>query len=302
MRTYTLCLISLFGLFSCQKEVNNAQESNEDTITEITYSSDPEDALANKDTEMLLDHLEKKQKELQSRLKEVKSKEEGDALFSEYLKSFSTIIDSLNSSEASTLKLYSTWTSSEKPDSILHKERRFHNLGIFIRNIDSNYYDIKLVPGYYYSIFKNKVSPELQDYLILVAKSNRLSYDIQMNIEKFDLSKYRDIALDWENYLQKHPKTIYKDRIVKLYHEVMMKYLFGDKNNKTFDLVSNKFNDNVEQEYILLVKKYPKSITAEITKEFMKYFYANDQVSSAKKFYRELQTRTTDEISSKFNK
>lgn len=302
MRTYTLCFISLFGLISCQKEVKQStQNSRKDSITEITYSTDPKDVLANKNTETLLDHLEEKQQELKNKLKTVNNKQDGDVLFTEYLKSFSTIIDSLNSTEYNTLQLYGNWNEANKPDSILVKEKRFKKLGMFIRNIDSNYYDIKLIPGFYQKMFKNKVSNELKDYLKLVAEYNQLNYDVQMKKTSFDLIKYRTLALDWENYMRKYPNSIYKDRIAKLYQEIMIKYLFGDKNLKTFDPVSKKFNSNIEQEYILLMKSYPKSKTAQITKDFMKYFYANDQVSNAKKFYQELQLRTIDVITNKIN-
>lgn len=302
MRTYTICFITLFGLVSCQKDIKqNTIDDDKDSITEITYTSDPEDVLSNKNTETLLDHLEDKQSELKTKLQSIKNKEEGDLLFSEYLKSFSTIIDSLNSSEASTLKNYGTWNEKNKPDSILLKEKRFKQLGMFIRNIDSNYYDIKLIPGFYQKFFHQKVSNELKDYLKLVGKQNQLNYDIQMQKKSFNISNYRTLALDWENYMRKYPNSVYKDRIGKWYQEIMIKYLFGDKNNKTFDPVSKKFNKNIEQEYILLMKKHPKSKTSEITKAFMKYFYANEQVSNAKKFYQELQTRTIDEITTKIN-
>lgn len=302
MRTYTICFITLFGLVSCQKDIKqNIIDDDKDSITEITYTSDPEDVLSNKNTETLLDHLEGKQSELKTKLQSIKNKEEGDLLFSEYLKSFSTIIDSLNSSEASTLKNYGTWNEKNKPDSILLKEKRFKQLGMFIRNIDSNYYDIKLIPGFYQKLFHQKVSNELKDYLKLVGQQNQLNYDIQMQKKSFNISNYRTLALDWENYMRKYPNSVYKDRIGKWYQEIMIKYLFGDKNNKTFDPVSKKFNENIEQEYILLMKKHPKSKTAEITKAFMKYFYANEQVSNAKKFYQELQTRTIDEITTKIN-
>lgn len=302
MRTYTLCIIGLFSLISCRKEIeNNNLNTNKDSITEITYSTDPDDALSNKDTEKLLDHLESKQLELKEKLKNIKNKEEGDLLFTEYQKSFSVIIDSLNSSESITLKQYESWSTDNKPDSILVKEKRFKKLGVFIRNIDSNYYDLKFIPGFYKNIFSNKVSNELKDYLTLVGKSNQLNYDVQMNIKKFSLIDYRNIALDWENYLRKYPNTTNKEKILKGYKEVMMKYLFGDKNNKTFDPVSKKFNENIEQEYILLLKQQPKTKTCEITREFMKYFYANDQVSNAKKFYKDLQVRVNDDITRKFS-
>lgn len=297
MRSYSLYILSLIGLASCKKEHDtNLTTSEQDSIREITYSTDPEDVLANKSTETLLDHLESKQQELQLKLKTVKNKQEGDLLFNEYQKSFATIVDSLNSSESLTLKQYGNWSTDSKPDSVFVKEKRLKKLGIFIRNIDSNYYDIKMVPGFYHKLFKNKVSYELQDYLSLVAKSNQLNFDVQMNVKQFDITKYRDIALAWETYLKKYPKSSQKEKVNRFYQEVMMTYLFGFKNNKTFEPVSKKIDPQIEQEYIVLMKKYPKSKTAEITKEFMKFFYANDQVQNSNNFYKDLQNRTKEEI------
>ena len=72
MRQYTICFMSLFALLSCQKDVKQNNNSNtEDSITEITYSTDPQDVLANKNTETLLDHLEAKQSELKEKLEEL---------------------------------------------------------------------------------------------------------------------------------------------------------------------------------------------------------------------------------------
>lgn len=302
MRVSKYYLIILFCAFSCQKKSPSTVEQDpQDTITEITYSSDPDYALQNESTESLLDHLESQQKELKTKLKSVNNRKDADLLFLQYQKKFAILVDSLNSTESEVLNMYGQWTENTKPDSIVVREKRFKQLGMFIRNIDSNYYDIKFLPGFYHKIFKNKASHDLREYLSLIGKNNQLNYDIQMNIKTFDVKDYRELAIEWENYMRKYPKSEYQDKVYTAYEEVMMKYLFGNKKNKTFDEVSKRFNEQIEQEYIGMIKKYPKTKTAHITKEFMKFFYINDSQTRSSLFYKDLRNKAKEEITKALN-
>src|SRR5690606_41140662 len=96
MRVSKYYLIILFCAFSCQKQSPSSVEQDpQDTITDITYSSDPNYVLANESTESILDQLETQQKELQTTLRKVNNRKDADLLFLQYQKKFAILVDSL---------------------------------------------------------------------------------------------------------------------------------------------------------------------------------------------------------------
>jgi len=76
-----------------------------------------------------------------------------------------------------------------------------------------------------------------------------------------------------------------------------MMYLFGTSSKPAFEVSNKKLYVENEQEYITFVKKNPKLISAEITKSFLKHFYANDKNFTAEVFYLDLKDFTKKEIS-----
>lgn len=281
---------------SCNKEnTKEANTSNTDTITEILYSTDPDYVLSNKNAQELVEHLESEQKDLKQKLKKANRKE-AEALFIDYYKRLTVIVDSINMAETNTLSTYHK-LGKEKHDTILRKELTYDKVNLYFRQIDSTKYDFKIKPGYFYNLFHKKISREYEEYLKLRYDEHKLFYDLQFKNEKITLENQRKLIIDWEKFIVKNKNFKFIDYAKKSYTENLMIYLFGTANKPAFEVSNKKLYVENEQEYITFVKKNPKLISAEITKSFLKHFYANDKNFTAEVFYKDLKEFTKKEIS-----
>jgi len=281
---------------SCNKEKTSIpNDSNSDTITEILYSSDPDYVLSNKNAQELVEHLESEQKDLKRKLKKA-NKKEAEALFIDYYKRLTVIVDSINMAETNTLKTYHK-LGNEKHDTILRKENTYDKVGLYFRKIDSTTYDFKIKPGYFYNLFHKKITREYEEYLKLRFAEHKLLYDSQFNNEKVSLEQQRNLIISWEKFIVKNNDFKFIDYAKKSYTDALMMYLFGTSSKPAFEVSNKKLYVENEQEYITFVKKNPKLISAEITKAFLKHFYANDKNFTAEVFYLDLKDFTKKEIS-----
>lgn len=281
---------------SCNKEKTSvSNDSNLDTITEILYSSDPDYVLSNKNAQELVEHLENEQKDLKRKLRKA-NKKEAEALFIDYYKRLTVIVDSINMAETNTLKTYHK-LGNQKHDTILRKENTYDKVGLYFRKIDSTTYDFKIKPGYFYNLFHKKITREYEEYLKLRYAEHKLLYDAQFNKEKITLEQQRNLIISWEKFILKNKDFKFIDYAKKSYTDALMMYLFGTASKPAFEVSNKKLYVENEQEYITFVKKNPKLISAEITKSFLKHFYANDKNFTAEVFYLDLKDFTKKEIS-----
>lgn len=281
---------------SCNKEKTSvSNDSNLDTITEILYSSDPDYVLSNKNAQELVEHLENEQKDLKCKLRKA-NKKEAEALFIDYYKRLTVIVDSINMAETNTLKTYHK-LGNQKHDTILRKENTYDKVGLYFRKIDSTTYDFKIKPGYFYNLFHKKITREYEEYLKLRYAEHKLLYDSQFNNQKITLEQQRNLIISWEKFILKNKDFKFIDYAKKSYTDAIMMYLFGTASKPAFEVSNKKLYVENEQEYITFVKKNPKLISAEITKSFLKHFYANDKNFTAEVFYLDLKDFTKKEIS-----
>ncbi len=283
-------------LVSCRKE-NSVLPNSEatDTITEIQYTSDPDYVLSNKNAQELIVHLEDEQNDLKRKLKKA-NKKEAEALYVDYYKRFTTIVDSLNLAEINTLNTYHQMGTA-KHDTILRKQNTYDKLGLYFRKVDSTTYDFKIKPGFFYNLFHNKISKEFEEYLRLGYVEHKLFYDQQTKNEKITLESQRNLIINWEKFITQHKDFKFIDSAKRSYSDNMMLYLFGTPAKPTFEISSKKLYVENEQEYISFVKQNPNLISAEITKSFLKHFYVNDKNFTSGKFYVDLKEFTKKEIS-----
>lgn len=283
---------------SCQKEKNSLNiDSENDTITEVIYSNDPDYVLSNKNAQELVEHLESEQKSLKDKLKKA-NKKEAEALYLDYYKRLSTIVDSINTAEVNTLKTYHDFQEN-KPDSILRKENTYGKVNLYFRKVDSNHYDFKIKPGYYYKLFQNKVSREYKEYMKLRYDEHKLAYEAQVKNEKISLEAQRELIIKWEKFITTYKDFKFIDYAKKSYSDNLTLYLFGTSSQPTFEVNTKKLYMENEQEYISFVKKNPKLLSTEITKSFLKHFYENDKNFTAEEFYVDLRDFTKKTIADK---
>ena len=246
---------------SCNKEKTSvSNDSNLDTITEILYSSDPDYVLSNKNAQELVEHLENEQKDLKRKLRKA-NKKEAEALFIDYYKRLTVIVDSINMAETNTLKTYHK-LGNQKHDTILRKENTYDKVGLYFRKIDSTTYDFKIKPGYFYNLFHKKITREYEEYLKLRYAEHKLLYDAQFNKEKITLEQQRNLIISWEKFIVNNKDFKFIDYAKKSYTDALMMYLFGTASKPAFEVSNKKLYVENEQEYITFVKKNPKLISA----------------------------------------
>lgn len=294
---YVYPLALIFAVLSCKK--NNEADTNtesQDTLTETAYSTHPDYALSNKNAQEYISILEKKQADLQKKLRKVRG-EEANSLLSEYHKILKNLVDSLNIAESNALKDYnSLLVKNELPDSIQKKVRLYEKLGIYFKQDPAtDTYLLDFRPGYFYEMFKNKVTPDVREFLQMRTEE-KLNPVLEHKEIIVSWQELRDRTLKWEQYVKKHPKTRFIDNARRAYSEHLTLYLFGTENQPTYEFSNKKLLPEIEQEFVSLIKKEPKTITAKTTKDFLDYFLTNNSNYKAQEFQAKLREYTKAEI------
>jgi len=285
--THIYPLLVAITLISCKKDtVSPNEEALNDSLTEISYADDPEYQLSNKDAQEYISILERKQTDLKKKLRSARG-EEANKLFNEYHKILKELLDSLNQSEAKALNEYHLWSNNNLPDSIKKKEKLYDKLGIYFKNEEDDHYSLSFKAGYFYSIFKHRVTNDLSAYLKLKSEEKKTPYlaNDKVIVEWSDL---RERLLNWENFINKYPNSKYLDKAKKTYNDYLTVYLFGTDTAPTFEYSSKKILPEREQEYLMMIRKNPKTISAKITKEYLDYLYINSKIYKSTELFTKL--------------
>ncbi len=267
-----LLAITLTG---CRKG-NSEPQTNDisDSLTEVIYSSNPEYALSNRNAQEYIGLLERKQADLSKKLRKAKA-EEANNLLSEYHKILNGLLDSLNYTEAKALARYNEWHDTKNiPDSIKKKIKLYDKLGIYFKETDTLTYTLSFKPGYFYNIFKNKVTPDVRAFLQLRTDDKKSPY-LEGNKVIVSWEELRNRVLRWEDYMKRYPKAKYIDIAKKTYQDHLTTYLFGTETTPTIEFSNKKMLPEFEQEFVIMVKKNPKTISGKLTKDFIEYFIKN---------------------------
>lgn len=285
---------------SCNKENDSNLLIEEEISAEESISNSPSFILQNKKSQAIIKEIEKKQNQLKVKLKKAKSKE-ANKLYDEYSKSLNALIVDLDSNENSSLTIYNTWENAITPDSIKKKMDLYDKLNIKIVENNDGTYHLKYRTGFYYDLFKNKVSRDLKEYLKIAVEHRKKPVVVNGEINQ-SWSVISDRLIVWENYLKKYPNSLYREEAKGKYLDLIQLYLYGSKKEKSYDLNSKKISPDIEQDYVNTIKKYGKTTTGILTKSFLDYFYTNDKNYTPEEFNKKLTEYTKLEIEKEMKK
>lgn len=285
---------------SCNKENDSNLLIEEEISAEESISNSPSFILQNKKSQAIIKEIEKKQNQLKVKLKKAKSKE-ANKLYDEYSKSLNALIVDLDSNENSSLTIYNTWENAITPDSIKKKMDLYDKLNIKIVENNDGTYHLKYRTGFYYYLFKNKVSRDLKEYLKIAVEHRKKPVVVNGEINQ-SWSVISDRLIVWENYLKKYPNSLYREEAKGKYLDLIQLYLYGSKKEKSYDLNSKKISPDIEQDYVNTIKKYGKTTTGILTKSFLDYFYTNDKNYTPEEFNKKLTEYTKLEIEKEMKK
>ncbi len=294
---YITFIFLLISAYSCkQKDLNKIVEITNDSITNIKYTDVNNVTIPSKSTEEYIAEIEKRQSDMKEKLKNIKG-EEANNLLSEYHKILTGLLDSLSITEKNTLDNYANWKKSNHfPDSINNKISSFKKIAVFLKQDEiSEKYRLDYVPGYFYEQFKDKVTPDVRDFLKFRTEEKLNPY-IKNNLLIVSQEDLRNRTLYWENYIKKYPNTKFYDIAKKAYVSNLITYLFGTEKKTNINITGKSLHSETEQEFLLLIRQHPESKTAKITKSFMEYFLANQSNFKSNELIEQVKERTKAEI------
>ena len=295
MKLKHIIAIVPFVLFSC----NNGNLLNDEGSGE-SISNSPNFELQNKKSQEIIKQIDEKQHTLKTKLKKTKGKN-ADNLYLEYSKLLNSLIKELETNEYNSLSIYNKWENEIAPDSIQKKMELYDKLQIKIIENNDGTYNLKYRPGFYYDMFKYKASKDLREYLKLATLQRKKPIVVDGLINE-DWSEISNRLIIWENFIKNNPNSAYKEDAKGKYLELIQLYLFGNKNERSYSIDTKKIEPLTEQEYMNFVKKYGKTTTGIITKNFLDFFYTNDKNFSSEEFHKKLTEYTNQEIEKEMKK
>ncbi|QIY89864.1 hypothetical protein [Chryseobacterium gallinarum] len=282
----TVCIL-FAAVVSCKKEVTvsdvkpaNDSIAKNETKEDLYKPIDTACSQANK-TEDYINSLQwyrtKTDKEIAGN-----SLEQNDKTYEDFLKIREKYTECLNSLHADILDKYVNYYDAEKerynlPDNVKKLATEFKKAGLEFREVGEGMTEIWTVPGYYSSVFKNKVTPDYEAYIMQNDKESETNYAADAGL-MISWEELGNRLMFWENFINKYPKSKLMKTVKEGYNMYLIDYLLGMDNTPTyqidFDKGTGKLYDENRAEFNRIIKKYPNSNTAKKAKELIALFDA----------------------------
>ncbi len=257
MKLY-LYIYTLLILFSCKENKvakENPIELKTDSIKEI-----PKIELSK--TDLILDELNADKSLLYEKLKS-ENTDDFNNLFENFKAKREIKIAKLNELEENLLANYINFydNNSQKyilPDSLKVKNSAFEKANLEFWGVGEGFTELRSEPNFYYNTFKNYVTIDYSDFLLLEAKDNSVLYSADAGIS-ITFEEVSERVLYWENYLNKYPKSKLFEKAREDFINYCTNYLFGMDNTPTFEYSNNEIYPENQLEFDRFISKNPKS-------------------------------------------
>lgn len=244
----------------------------------------------------------KKKNEVQSKLT-LLSRDEANILYEAYKKENDSSLVTLQDYESNILEKYYSYFSDERgneitpPDSIIKKIDLLKSAGLEYWPIGEGYIEIRTLPHFYSNLFKNRVSPDYEDFIDLVAKDdeNLYSADAGLVIPFSDLGKR---VLNWEKFISKHPYSKLTAQAIDIYRTYQGEFLLGMDNTPTINDQNNLIYPENISVFNAFTTSNPKSLTTALIRTLLAATGTKDEISATvqreqDKFIKKLIADTT---------
>lgn len=271
--------ILLVSVFSCKKEASKTsiQKVENDAVSKAEIK---EELLKPVDTVCLTSHTTEDYIKAvnwyeNKTVKEaaLNSQEHNNKLYEDYIKIREKYILCLSENLMKVLieyvDYYDPETNSYKfPESVKKLSTELKKGDLEFREVGEGYTEIWSVPGHYFSIFKNKVTPDYNSYIEQLAKESEGLYAADAGII-ISWKELGDRTIFWENFIKKYPQSPLLPRVKEIYDNYITDYLFGMDNTPTYEHSDGKLYDENKEEFNRMIRKYPNSYLAEKAKALM---------------------------------
>ena len=244
------CLLS-----SCGDKPKDIPAENQQNVTE------------KQTTEMLVEKIIKKRKQVVDQLKTLKPSE-ANGLYEIYKKENDSLIFEIEDLELNTLIAYVSFYSEDGqnlvlPDSVKLKEKLLNKADLQFWEIGEGMTAIKAKHDFYLNIFKNYVTPDYRDFISINSEEDKYLYaaDAGLSISLQDLGKR---VLSWENFIVKHHGSKLMPQAKETYEYYQWDYLFGLDNTPTMERTTAEIYPENRTEFKQFIKENPNSYTSHL--------------------------------------
>ncbi|PKF75820.1 tetratricopeptide repeat protein [Chryseobacterium sp. PMSZPI] len=287
----TICILSAI-VVSCKKETTVSDvKPVKDSITKNETKEElykPVDTVCspNKKTEDYITALQWYHTKIDKEVAE-NTPEKNNNVYEDYLKIREKYTECLSSLNADVLDKYVNYYDAEKerynlPEHVNKLAAEFKKAGLEFREVGEGITEIWTIPGYYSSIFKNKVTPDYDVYISQTDKESESNYAADAGL-MISWEELGNRLMFWENFINKYPKSKLIKFVKQDYNNYLADYLLGMDNTPTyqedFDKGTGKLYDENRAEFNRIIKKYPNSYTAKKAKELIALFDAQMPVN-----------------------
>lgn len=282
----TVCIL-FAAVVSCKKETAvSGEKSSQDSISSNETKKDqykPVDTACSPHTktEDYITSLQWYHTKVEKEITE-NTPEQNDKTYEDFFKIREKYTECLSSLHADILDKYVNYYDAEKerynlPDNVKKLATEFKKAGLEFREVGEGMTEIWTVPGYYSSIFKNKVTPDYDAYITQTDKESENNYAADAGL-MISWEELGNRLMFWENFINKYPKSKLMKTVKEGYNMYLIDYLLGMDNTPTyqidFDKGTGKLYDENRAEFNRIIKKYPNSNTAKKAKELIALFDA----------------------------
>lgn len=211
---------------------------------------------------------------------------QNNKVYEDYVKIRDKYTNCLNDSQIEVLDKYVDYHTGPDtynlPDNIKKMAAELNKAGLEFRVMGEGLTEIHSLPGYYESVFKNKVMPDYAAYISQMAKDNKENYAVNGGL-LITWEELGDRLIAWENFINTYPKSSLIKTAKDNYHNYLLDYLLGMDSDRIYDSEEGKIYDDKREAYNMLIKKYPNSTTAKKTKELIAAYDAHvpvDQIEN----------------------
>ncbi|GAA5102183.1 hypothetical protein GCM10023210_42910 [Chryseobacterium ginsengisoli] len=276
--------ILLISIFSCKKETSktSAGKIEKDTISKIKTREDSfkpiDTACSSKNkTEDYIAALQWYQYKTEKEIAQ-NSPEQNDKLYEDYLKIRNNYTVCLSENLSKVLEEYINYYDSESngykfPENVKKLSDELKKGGLEFREVGEGYTEIWSLPNHYFSIFKDKVTPDYNTYIEQISEESEGLYSADAGLA-ISWKELGERTVFWENFIKKYPTSPLISRVKEMYNNYLYDYLFGMDNTPTHEYSDGTIYDENREEFNRIIKKYPNSDVARKSKEVMSLFDA----------------------------
>lgn len=262
---HLFCFLFITWLFcSCKQEapIDNVFIPSEDSTPKVVQKNFDRETL----TEDFIYLTEKVKLQLDS-----VSNEEANALYEKFIQENSTLIANIEKREKGLINNYYTYVEyNEKglvhmPDSIKYKANLLDKAGLEIWDIGEGMVEIRTVPEFYLTLFKEYVTEDYRDFITLEAEDNKVLFDndAAIAVPWEDAGKR---VYNWERFIAKYPDSKLYKEASEYYRYYQQAFLTGADNTQVMDYLNSKEYPEMQDAFKGFIIDHPESPTTPLVK------------------------------------